>query len=387
LREISTYSYAVSGALLNVFDYEARARDVLPDPVWQWIAGGQRDEVTVRRNRSAFEALTLQARFLRDVRERDQSTTVLGTEISTPIIIGPAGAHGLAHSDGELATARGAGMSNTLMVAGTWSDYSLEEIADAASGPLWFQLYHLGHEITRDLVCRAEAAGYGAICLTVDSITGAAKERDFRTGFSARVDAAGFGIGNLRGMGARIPEVGDPDDPRWRKPARAPVLTWDDLAWLRGLTSLPLVLKGLMTAEDARLAVEHGVEGVFVSNHGGRSIDMLPSSIEVLPGIVEAVAGRAEVYLDSGIRRGTDVMMALALGARAVAIARPYYWGLAVAGAAGVHDVLEILRAELDTTMASCGQTSVQALEPGIVNVPAGWGPGSAHAFPRSVIA
>jgi len=197
------------------------------------------------------------------------------------------------------------------------------------------------------------------------------KERDLRNRFERTLQ-----LGNFRAMDRPRSEISGTDEtPGWEVSRAAP-LTWQELEWLRSLTSLPLVLKGIRTAEDAHLAVENGVNGILVSNHGGRQIDMTLSSIEMLPEVVEAVKGQAEVYLDSGVRRGSDVLKALALGARAVAIGRPLFWGLAVNGADGVHGVLEILREELDRAMASCGQTSVRALEPNLVGMPAGWGPG-----------
>jgi isopentenyl diphosphate isomerase/L-lactate dehydrogenase-like FMN-dependent dehydrogenase len=303
---------------------------------------------------------------------RDLSTTVLGTEISFPVMIAPAGGHMSAHPDGELATARGAGMSQTLMILSTSSNYSMEEVAAAASGPLWFQLYHRGYDLTEMLVHRAEEAGFRAICLTVDTPLPAPKERDLRNRYVRPYD-----LGNFRGLQERMSEVSGTDEsPAWETSRAAP-LTWQELEWLRGLTSLPLVLKGIRTAEDAHLAVENGVNGILVSNHGGRQMDMTMSSIEMLPEIVDTVKGQAEVYLDSGVRRGSDVLKALALGARAVAIGRPLFWGLAMNGDAGVHGVLEILRAELDRALGYCGQTSVRELEPNLVSIPAGWGPGT----------
>jgi isopentenyl diphosphate isomerase/L-lactate dehydrogenase-like FMN-dependent dehydrogenase len=356
---------------INLYDYEARAKQVLPHNVWDFIDAGAMDETTTRRNRTAFEALTLRPRFLRDTRERNITTTVLGEEISLPVMICPAGSHALAHPDGELATARGAGMSNTLMMLSTSSNYSLEEVAQAASGPLWFQLYHRGYELTKMLVQRAEAAGYKAICLTVDTPVPSPKERDLRNRFARTLE-----LGNFRDTGLSRREISGTDEtPGWEVSRAAP-LTWKELAWLRSLTSLPLVLKGLRTAEDARIAVENGVEGILVSTHGGRQMDMTMSAIEMVPEVVEAVKGRAEVYVDSGIRRGSDVVKALALGARAVAIGRPLYWGLAVDGAKGVHGVLELLREEIDRCMAYCGQADIRELEAALVNIPYGWGVG-----------
>ena len=354
--------------LVSLYDYEAAASRTLPHDVWDFIDAGAMDEVTTCRNRSALEALALRPHFLRDIEDRDLSTTVLGTEISLPVMIAPAGGHKMAHPDGELATVGGAAKSRTLMMAATNSNYSMEEIAEATMTPRWFQLYHRGHEITKILVRRAAESGYQAICLTVDTPAPSPKERDVRNRF-----VRSFRLANFTGMEAA---AGDEETPSWLR-AGVPPLTWKDLDWLRSLSSLPLVLKGVRTANDARLAVEHGVEGILVSNHGGRQMDMTLSTIETLPEIVEAVDGGAEVYLDSGVRRGSDVLKALALGARAVAIGRPLYWGLAVDGAEGVHAVLEILRVELDRALAYCGLTSVRDLKPGLLSIPQGWGAGT----------
>ncbi len=357
---------------INLYDYEAMAKQVLPHNDWDTIDAGAMDMFTTRRNRSAFEALTLRPRFLRDISQRDISTTVLGEEISLPVMIAPAGSHMKAHPEGELATARGAGMSNTLMMLSTSSNYSMEDVADVATGPLWFQLYHRGYDLTEMLVHRAEEAGFKAICLTVDTPVPSPKERDLRNQYVRTHE-----LGNFRGMDRPRNEISGTDEtPGWEVSRTTP-LTWKELEWLRSLTGLPLVLKGIRTAEDAHIAVESGVDGILVSTHGGRQMDMTMGAIEMVPEIVEATKGRAEVYVDSGVRRGSDVIKALALGARAVAIGRPLFWGLAVAGAEGVHGVLELLREEVDRCLAYCGQTNIRELEPNLVNIPHGWGPGA----------
>ena len=357
---------------INLYDYEARAKQVLPHNIWDFIEGGAMDEVTTRRNRSAFEDLTLRPRFLRDISHREISTTVLGQPISMPVMISPAGAHMIAHPEGEVATARGAGMSDTMMLLSTSSNCSLEEVSEAATGPLWFQLYHRGYDFTEMLVHRAEEAGFKAICLTVDTPAPSPKERDLRNRYLRP-----FPLGNFRGMpGMEAEASGTDETPDWDE-ATERIITWKELEWLRSLTSLPLVLKGIRTAEDAHLAVEHGVNGILVSTHGGRQLDMTMGAIEMVPEIVAATKGQAEVYVDSGVRRGSDVVKALALGARAVAIGRPLFWGLAVDGAEGVHGVLELLRDEIDRCMAYCGQSNIQELEPGLVNIPNGWGLGT----------
>ena len=357
---------------INLYDYEARAKQVLPHDIWDFIEGGSMDEFTTRRNRSAFEALTLRPRFLRDISHRDISTTVLGERISLPVMICPAGSHMIAHPEGEVATAQGTGMSNTLMMLSTFSNCSMEEVAETAACPLWYQLSHHGYEYTEMLVHRAEEAGFKAICLGADAPIPSLKERDLRNRY-----VQPFPLGNFRGRRTTITEASGVDEQLAWENSLVPPITWKELEWLRSLTSLPLVLKGIRTAEDAHLAVEHGVEGILVSTHGGRRMDMTMGAIETLPEVVEAVKGRAEVYVDSGVRRGSDVIKALALGARAVAIGRPLFWGLAVDGAEGVHGVLELLREEIDRCMAYCGQSNIRELEPGLVNIPNGWGLGT----------
>ena len=355
---------------INLYDYEARAKQVLPHNYWEFIEAGAMDELTTARNRSAFEALTLRPRFMKDVAERKISTTVLGTDISFPVMISPAEGHTNAHPEGERATARGAGMSNTLMMCSTTSNNSMEGIAEVATGPLWLQLSHRGYDITENLVKRAEAAGFRAVVLTVDAPISTPKERDIRNRYQHPGE-----YGNFRELQHRVSGVSGGDEPSPWETLRCPPLTWKELDWLRSHTKLPLVLKGVRTAEDARKSVESGVDGILVSTHGGRRFDSDMSSIEMVPEVVAATQGKAEVYVDSGIRRGSDVLKALALGATAVAVGRPLFWGLAVNGAEGVHHMLELLREEFDRALAYCGQHSVDQLEDRLLNIPREWGP------------
>ena len=355
---------------INLYEYEARAKQVLPHNHWEFIEAGAMDELTTARNRSAFEALTLRPRLMRDVTDRKISTTVLGADISFPVMISPAEGHTIAHQDGECATARGAGMSHTLMMCSTTSSNSMEEIAEAATGPLWFQLSHRGYDFTEHLVKRAEAAGFRAIVLTVDAPIPTPKERDIRNRYQSPDE-----YGNFRELQSRASGASGGDEPLPWETLRCPPLTWQELDWLRSLTKLPLVLKGVRDGEDARKAVETGVDGILVSTHGGRRFDGDMCSIEMLPEVVAATQGKAEVYVDSGIRRGSDVLKALALGATAVAVGRPLFWGLAVNGAEGVHHMLELLREEFDRAMAYCGQHSVDQLEDRLLSIPREWGP------------
>ena len=261
-------------------------------------------------------------------------------------MVAPTGVHGLAHTDGECATARAAGEAGTLMAVSTVSTRSPEDVAAAAKGPLWFQLYVYegARSFAEGLVRRAESAGYGAVVLTVDAPRWGRKERFLRVEQDLPPNFGAASIEDELGEEAREPAA----------------LTWDDVAWLCSLTALPVVLKGILHPEDAALAVEHGANGIVVSTHGGRQLDGVPASVEALPAVAEAVAGRAEVYLDGGVRRGTDVLKALALGARAVFVGRPVLWGLAVDGSVGAHRVLEMLREELGLAMVLAGVPNLE---------------------------
>ncbi|GAC1617093.1 MAG: alpha-hydroxy acid oxidase [Ktedonobacteraceae bacterium] len=340
---------------INISEYEALAQTRLEKPVWDYYYGGSDDEITLRANRAAFERIRLRPRFLVDVSTIDTRTTVLGSPLSMPILIAPTALHCMAHPEGECATARGAGDVDTLMVVSTVATRSLEEVAETATGPLWFQLYiYDERDASAMLVQRAQQAGYRAIVVTIDTPHVSKRERDIRNNFT--VPPPPLVAANFTGKYAT--ETG-----------MHAGTTWDLIPWLRSLTSLPLILKGILTAEDALLAIAHGVDGIIVSNHGGRQLDGAITSIEALPEIVEAVAGRCEVYLDGGIRRGTDVLKALALGARAVLVGRPILWGLAVSGQEGVARVLKLLHGELEMAMALSGKPTLAAIDRSLVKL------------------
>jgi 4-hydroxymandelate oxidase len=275
----------------------------------------------------------------------------------------------MVHPDGEIATARAAAASGTIMGLSTSSTKSIEEVAQAASGPLWFQLFHCGKEETTGLVRRAEDSGYKAICLTVDTPIPSDKEMDIRNNW--RTPAEAYPGNFLYKITSKTPSNLDPgiSEGHHMRPPTIP-LTFEQLPWLKSLTRLPIVIKGIRTAEDAALCVKYDIDGIVVSNHGGRQIDCTLSSIETLPEVVTAVDGKAEIYFDSGIRRGSDVLKALALGAKGVFIGRPIFWGLAVNGQAGVEKVLDILYRELDLVMAYCGFTSVDQIDDAILHLP-----------------
>ncbi|HZI88864.1 MAG TPA: alpha-hydroxy acid oxidase, partial [Candidatus Polarisedimenticolia bacterium] len=337
---------------VNVLDFEPLARERMGSSHYDYYAGGAEDERTLAANRDAFSQVFLRPRVLVDVSRIETSTRVLGTEVSMPILVAPTAFHRLAHPDGELATARGTGASRTLMVVSTIATYPLEEIASAATGPLWFQLYvYKDRGLARNLIQRAEKAGYRALCLTVDTPHLGCRERDRRNKFTL---PEGVLLRNFENAGIDASELGDSFHSYVHRQLDCS-LTWDAVEWLKGETKLPLILKGIIRPEDARLAVERGVEGILVSNHGGRQLDGTEATLRALPRVAEAVAGRAEVFMDGGVRRGTDVVKALALGARAVLVGRPSLWGLAAAGEEGVTRVLEMLRQELALSMALCG--------------------------------
>lgn len=348
-------------ALINLYDYEAAARQRLPAMAYDYYASGALDEITLRENHAAYDRIALRYRVLRDVSQRDLSTTVLGQRVSMPILIAPTAFHGMANPEGELATARAAGAARTIMVLSTLSNSSVEEVAHAATAPLWFQLYvYRDRSATVDLIQRVEAAGFTALMLTVDAPVLGRREVDMRNQFRL---PPGLSVRNMMASGmAKLPEVADSGLAAYFASLLDPSLGWDDLQWLRSVTRLPILIKGVIRGDDAALAVERGVSGIVVSNHGGRQLDTAPATIDVLPEVVEAVAGRVEVLVDGGIRRGADVVKAVALGARATMVGRPILWGLAVGGEGGVSGVLQILRAELDCALALCGCASIAAV-------------------------
>lgn len=344
---------------VNVMDFEPIARERLARLAWDYYASGANDEITLRANRAAFDRLALHYRVLVDVSARAPRTQVLGHDVSMPLLIAPTAFHRLAHPDGELATARAAGVAGTIMILSTLSNTRVEDVIAAATGPVWFQLYvYRDRQVTRALVERAEAAGCQALVLTVDAPLLGRRERDVRNRFAL---PDGLRIENMLPEGLEDLPAGVEDSGLGAYFASIldPTLSWDDVGWLRSITRLPLLIKGIVRPDDARRAVDHGAAGVVVSNHGGRQLDTSPATIDVLPGIVEAVGDRAEVLIDGGVRRGTDVLKAVALGARAALIGRPVLWGLAAGGERGLGRVLALLRDEIDLAMALCGCPTV----------------------------
>ncbi len=359
-------SPAALAALLNVADVEAMARKKMPRASFDYYSGGAEDEKTLSRNRAAMDRWVLLHRVLVDVSGLDLATTFLGAPVTMPIALAPTAFHKLAHPEGERATARAAGKAGVLMTASTIASTPLEIIAEEATGPLWFQLYvYKDRGLARDLAERAERSGYRALVLTVDTPILGRRERDHRNGFTlpagvtmANFDAYGDAYRRWSfpgGMAARVHDLMDQS------------LTWDAVAWLRSFSRLPIVLKGIVRADDARRALDAGVDAIIVSNHGGRQLDGGEATILALPDVVEAVAGRMEVYVDGGFQRGSHVLKALALGARGVLIGRSYLYGLAAGGDAGVERVLEILRSELSMAMALAGVPRLADIDRSIV--------------------
>jgi 4-hydroxymandelate oxidase len=352
----------IPASVASVADYESLARDRVSEQAWSYVAGGAADEWTLHDNCAAFQRLSLRASVLRDLSGGNTRLTLFGQTFASPIFLAPIAYQKLVHPDGELATAIASAAAQVCMIVSTLASTSLEEIAQRAAAPLWFQLYFQpDREFTRDLVQRAEAAGYRALVVTVDAPVNGIRNREQRAGFSL---PAGVEAVNLRGMAVSAQHAGRAEEGvLLGGPLLAAAPTWKDIAWLRSMTSLPILIKGIMTAEDAQRAVAETINGIVVSNHGGRTLDTQPPTIDVLPEIVDAVAGQVPVLLDSGIRRGGDIFKALASGAAAVLVGRPYIHGLAAAGTVGVAHVLHILRAELEVTMALTGCSDVAAID------------------------
>ncbi len=344
--------------LLNVADYARAARGKLAEDCCDYYEGGALDEITLRENTAGWERLKLYYRVLASVGPRDLSTTVLGQPISMPIMVAPTAFHKLACAEGEIATAKAANACRTLFVLSSLSNTPMEPVFATAASPRWFQLYvYQDRAITHELVQRAELAGAEAIVLTVDAPGLGTRERDARHRFTL---PDGLAVANLSPLGkGNMPEVQGSGLAAYVRANFKPDLGFNDLEWLCNSTRLPVVVKGVCRADDARRCVEYGAKALVVSNHGGRQLDTAPATCEVLPHIAGAAGDLCEIYVDGGIRRGSDVLKAIALGARAVLVGRPVLWGLSVAGQEGVTNVLEILRRELDETMLLCGCTTL----------------------------
>jgi len=336
---------------VSIADYEAAARRKLPAQVWDFLAGGAADEITIRWNREAYDRLRLRPRVLVDVSKVDTRVKLLGLDLPHPILLAPGAYQKLLHRDGELATARGAGAAEAVFVVSSNATVSIEEIARVATAPLWLQLYAQSDpDKNREIIDRAQAAGCKALVVTVDTPVIGPRNREQRGGFK---------------LPQHLNLPMNPQNQKERKQGshKRVSLTWKEIEAFRALSRIPVVLKGILDPSDADEAAKRGMDGVLVSNHGGRNLDIALATIEALPAIVDKVAGRIPVLVDGGIRRGTDVVKALAEGAAAVLIGRPYMCGLAVAGPDGVADVVRILRTELEMAMALVGRPKISDLD------------------------
>jgi 4-hydroxymandelate oxidase len=349
---------------LNLDGYEKAARALLSPMVFDFVAGGAGDEITLRACRTAFANWRLIPRAMRGLRQVTTGTTVLGQAITSPVLIAPTSLHRLVHAEGEIATARAARRAGTVFIMSTPASISIEDVAPEAD-PWWFQLYvFIDRDLTRDLVTRAAAAGAKALVVTVDMPKLGRREADERHGFAL---PPGITMANLKQIEPRT--GGASGGSGWTRSISVvePALSWADLEWLATLSPLPVLAKGILHPADAVLAIDHGAQAVIVSNHGGRQLDGTVASLDALPAVASAVGDRAEVLLDGGVRRGIDVITALALGARAVLIGRPALWGLAVDGEHGVRRVLELLQAELELDMLLCGFGSPEEIDRSLV--------------------
>ncbi len=345
--------------LVNALEFEPVAKARIPQQAYDYIAGGVDDEWTLRRNREAFQWITLHPRMLRDVSHLDLSLTLFGQRIEMPILVAPTGGQGQAHAQGEPAMARAAGAAKTIMVVSSNSTYPIKKIGEAAMGPLWFQLYP-GPDLkgTRERVEAAVDAGCKAIAITVDTPFNSHRERLLRDRQQAPEDLPG-----------RRRAAATPPHPYRLTQRFTAEPTWPFVNEVNSYAKVPVLVKGILAPEDAKLAVEHGAAGVLVSNHGARYLDTCPSTIEVLPSIVDAVAGRIPVLVDGGFRRGTDILKGLAIGAKAVLVGRPPLWGLAAYGQAGAQRVLELLQTELALAMGLAGRANLAAIDRSLVQI------------------
>ena len=338
--------------ILSLPEFEELARRSMTPMAYEFVASGAAEEHTLRWNREAFDRIRLRPRVLRDVAPVDTRVTLLGRDLAFPILLAPTAYQRVLHPDGELETARGAAAAGITWIVSMATNTAIGDIARAATSPLWFQLYFQSdQEFTRDVVRQAEQAGCEVLCVTVDSPILGPRNRQARARFRLPPDVT---TPHLYDIGQRRQQIMDP---------RRMVATWKDVEWLRAFTKLPLVIKGILDPDDAELAIQSGVQAIVVSNHGGRNLDTAPAAIDALIDVADRVQGRVPLLVDGGIQRGTDVLKALALGAAAVLIGRPYCYGLSIAGSAGVCRVVEILRGELEAAMMLAGAPGISAID------------------------
>jgi 4-hydroxymandelate oxidase len=349
---------------VNLFDFEPLARARMSAMAWEYISGGAGDEVTLRWNRESFDRIRLRPHILTDVSKLDARVTLFGRELLFPILLAPTAYQRMIHPEGEMATIKGANAAGATMIVSTMATTSVEDIAVAAKHPTWFQLYvQPDRAFTRDLVERAEAAGSQALVVTVDTPVVGLRNREMRVKFTL---PPGMERPNLKGLKTSSTSHLPPENEIYSA-VLDPKLTWKDIEWLRSFARVPVLLKGVLNPEDADRAVQSGVSGIIVSNHGSRNLDTLPATIDALPEVAAKVNRRVPVLMDGGIRRGTDVLKALALGANAVLIGRPYLFGLAAGGADGVTRVISILRREFEMAMALTGRTTIASIDESVL--------------------
>jgi isopentenyl diphosphate isomerase/L-lactate dehydrogenase-like FMN-dependent dehydrogenase len=384
-----------SPRVVSIEDLRPVARRRLPKAVFDYLDGGAEGEVTLRENRRAFTDVTFRPRHAVALSNCDLGTRVLGFDLSLPFLLAPVGYSRLMHPGGEVAAARAAGAAGTVYILSTISGHKLEDVRAGSGGPAFYQLYLIGgREASEAAIERARVAGFSALVVTIDTAVAGMRERDFRNGMKELVS------GGLLAKVPFIPQVlrhpgwlisllldgGLPGLPNVVKPGQGPMplidvaaalaraaVTWEDLRWIRERWRGLIVVKGVLTGDDARRAIDEGAAAVVVSNHGGRQLDCVPASLRALPEVARAVRGQAEVWMDGGIRRGTDIVKAICLGAHAVLCGRAYAYGLAAAGEAGVTRAIEILRTDLDRTLRLLGCPSVAALDQSYVNIPKSW--------------
>ena len=357
-----------SELLITLDDYEAAARARLSAMAYEYIASGSADDIALRRNREAFQQIEILPRVLADVSHIDTRVTLFGREHAFPILLAPTGYHKLFHEEGELETVRGANLAGATLVGACFATTTFEAMQQVSQNPLWFQLYiQPDRGYTQELLRRVIAAGCQAICVTVDFPVNAPRDRERRVQFEL---PAGMTRANLLGLGAGLASAAHRIVGRdIYNAVRAANATWKDIEWLRSISSVPLLLKGVARADDAQTAVSAGCDGVIVSNHGGRSLDSVPASLDLLPAIADRISDRATILMDGGIRRGTDVLKALASGADAVMTGRPYLYGLAVHGADGIAEIVNILRTEFEMAMGLAGCAKLGDIDTSLLRI------------------
>ncbi len=382
-----------SPRVINIEDLRVMARRRLPRVVFDYLDGGAEGEVTLRENRRAFEAVTFRPRHAVPVTRCDARTTVLGFDLSFPALLAPVGYSRLMHHGGEVVAARAAGAAGTIYILSTLSGHRLEDVKAATPGPAWYQLYLTGgREAAEGAIERARVSGFSALVITIDSPVAGMRERDFRGGqtqllgqnWLAKIPYLPQMLLHPAWLVRFLLDGGVPRLPNIVIPGEGPMplidvgaalaqnaFTWEDMRWIREIWPGPIVIKGVLTEHDARRAIDEGAAGIVVSNHGGRQLDGLPATLNALPEVVAAVDGKADVLVDGGIRRGSDIIKALCLGARAVLVGRAYAYGLAAAGEAGVARALEILRTDVERTLTLLGCRSVGDLDPSYINLSA----------------